>query len=106
MPLVTLDDRTADGQTDAQPIRSISADDRLRLLEAAQRTPVDLNLRGGAEIRTILSTDNCLAASPANSDYLSDISQAVAVPQDALFLRGLKTIGAPEQANDGFRADA
>jgi len=84
---------------------SISADDRLRLLEAAQRTPVDLNLRGGAEIRTILSTDNCLAASPANSDYLSDISQAVAVPQDA-FSRRLKTIGAPEEANDGFRADA
>ena len=84
---------------------SISADDRLRLLEPAQRTPVDLNLRGGAGIRTILSTDNCLAASPANSDYLSDISQAVAVPQDA-FSRGLKTIGGPEEANNGFRTDA
>ncbi len=81
---------------------SISADDRLRLLEAAQCGPLDLNLRGGAEIRTILSTDNYLAASPATSDYLSDISQAVAVPQETLFLRGLKTIGAPETANDGF----
>ena len=61
---------------------SISADDRLRLLEAAQRGPVDLNLRGGAEIRTILSTDNYLAAPPATSDYLSDISQAVATGQE------------------------
>jgi uncharacterized OsmC-like protein len=61
---------------------SISADDRLRLLEAAQRGPVDLSLRGGAEIRTILSTDNYLAASPATSDYLSDISLAVAVGQE------------------------
>jgi uncharacterized OsmC-like protein len=56
----------------------ISAGDKLRLLEAAQRSPVDLTLRGGAEIRTILSTDNYLAATPATSDYLSDIGQAVA----------------------------
>jgi putative redox protein len=61
---------------------SISADDKLRLLEAAQRGPVDLSLRGGAEIRTILSTDNCLAAPPATSDYLSDIGQAVAAGQE------------------------
>jgi putative redox protein len=60
---------------------SISADDRLRLLEAVQRAPVDLSLRGGAEIRTILSADNYLAAPPATSDYLSDISQAVAAGQ-------------------------
>lgn len=60
---------------------AISADDRLRLLEAAQRGPVDLNLRGGAEIRTTLSTDDCLAAPPATSDYLGDISQAAAVGQ-------------------------
>jgi putative redox protein len=56
---------------------SLSADDRVRLLEAAQRGPVDQSLRGGAEIRTVLSTDSCLVASPATSDYLSDISQAV-----------------------------
>jgi uncharacterized OsmC-like protein len=61
---------------------SISADDRLRLLEAAQRGPVDLSLRGGAEIRTTLSTDNCLAATPATSDYLGDIGQAVAAAQE------------------------
>ncbi len=61
---------------------SISADDRLRLLEAAQRGPVDLNLRAGAEIRTILSTDNYLAAPPATSDYLSDIGQAAAVGRE------------------------
>ncbi|MGO9513134.1 MAG: OsmC family protein [Steroidobacteraceae bacterium] len=61
---------------------SISAEDRLRLLEVAQRGPVDLSLRGGAEIRTILSTDNYLAAPPATSDYLSDISQAVAAGQE------------------------
>jgi putative redox protein len=61
---------------------SISADDKLRLLEAAQRGPVDLSLRGGAEIRTILSTDNCLASPPATSDYLSDIGQAVAAGQE------------------------
>jgi putative redox protein len=62
---------------------SISEDDRLRLLEAAQRGPVDLNLRGGAEIRTTLSTDNYLAAPPATSDYLSDITQAAAAGQEA-----------------------
>ncbi len=56
---------------------SISAEDRLRLLEVAQRGPVDLNLRGGAEIRTILGTDNYLAAPPASSDYMSDIGQTV-----------------------------
>jgi len=61
---------------------SISEEDRLQLLEAAQRGPVDLNLRGGAEIRTTLSTDNYLAAPPATSDYLSDISQAVAAGQE------------------------
>ena len=60
---------------------SISAEDKLQLLEAAQRGPVDLSLRGGAEIRTTLSTDNYLAAPPATSDYLSDISQAVAAGQ-------------------------
>ncbi len=60
---------------------SLSADDKRRLLEAAQRSPVDLSLRGGAEIRTVLSTDNCLAAPPATSDYLSDVSQAVAAGQ-------------------------
>jgi uncharacterized OsmC-like protein len=62
---------------------SITADDRLRLLEIAQRGPVDLSLRGGAEIRTILSTDNSAAAPPATSDYLSDISQAVAAAQES-----------------------
>ena len=61
---------------------SISAEDRLRLLEAAQRGPVDVNLRGGAEIRTIISSDDYLAATPASSDYLSDISQAAAVAQE------------------------
>ena len=61
---------------------SISADDELRLLEVAQRGPVDLNLRGGAEIRTILSSDSYLAAPRATSDYLRDISQAVAVGQE------------------------
>jgi uncharacterized OsmC-like protein len=60
---------------------SISADDRLRLLEAAQRGPVDLSLRGGVEIRTILSSDNYLDATPASSDYLNDISQAAAAGQ-------------------------
>ena len=60
---------------------SISADDKLRLLEAAQRGPVDLNLRGGAEIRTRLSTDDYLAPTPATSDYLSDINQAVGAVQ-------------------------
>ena len=57
---------------------AVSAEDRLRLLEVAERSPVDLNLRGGAEIRTILSTDNFLAATPATSDYLSDVRQAAA----------------------------
>jgi uncharacterized OsmC-like protein len=61
---------------------TLSADDRLRLLEAAQRGPVDLNLRGGAEIRTILSSDNYLAATPASSDYLSDVSQAAAAGRE------------------------
>ncbi len=61
---------------------SLSAEDRLRLLEAAERGPVDLSLRGGAEIRTILSTDNCLAATPATSDYLSDITRSVAAGQN------------------------
>ncbi len=60
---------------------SMSEDDRRQLLEAAQRGPVDLNLRGGAEIRTSLSTDNYLAAAPATSDYLSDVNQAVAAGQ-------------------------
>jgi uncharacterized OsmC-like protein len=60
---------------------SISEEDRLRLLEVAQRGPVDLSLRGGAEIRTVLSTDNCLSPPPATSDYLSDVSQAVAAGQ-------------------------
>jgi putative redox protein len=60
---------------------SISAEDKRQLLEAAQRGPVDLSLRGGAEIRTTLSTDNYLASPPATSDYLSDISQAVAAGQ-------------------------
>ena len=77
------------GYPDAMPLfertifleGSITADDRLRLLEAAKRGPVDLNLRSGAEIRTSLSTDNHLAAPPATSDYLSDISQAVAAGQ-------------------------
>lgn len=55
---------------------SISAEGRLRLLEAARGGPVDLSLRGGAEIRTTLSTDNLLAALPASSDYLCDMSQA------------------------------
>jgi len=66
---------------------SITADDRLRLLEAAQRGPVNLNLRGGAEIHTVLSTDNCLADPPAISDYLSDISRAVAAPGQATLSR-------------------
>ncbi len=61
---------------------SISDDDRERLLEAAQHGPVDLNLRSGAEIRTSISIDNCLASSPATSDYLSDISQAVDAGQE------------------------
>ncbi|HTV98338.1 MAG TPA: OsmC family protein [Steroidobacteraceae bacterium] len=60
---------------------SISADDKLRLMEAAQRGPVDLSLRGGAEIRTTICTEDCLAAPPATSDYLSDITQAVAGTQ-------------------------
>jgi uncharacterized OsmC-like protein len=64
---------------------SISADDKLRLLEVAQRGPVDLSLRGGAEIRTIMSTDSYAAALPATSDYLSDISQAVAAGQETFF---------------------
>jgi uncharacterized OsmC-like protein len=62
---------------------SISPEDRLRLLEAAQRGPVDLNLRGGAEIRTVLSSDNYLDAPPASSDYLSDVSQAATAGQEA-----------------------
>jgi putative redox protein len=63
---------------------SISADDRSRLLEAVQLGPVDQNLRGGAEIRTVISTDNCLAAPPATSDYKNDIAHAV-VAGRALF---------------------
>jgi uncharacterized OsmC-like protein len=62
---------------------SISEEDRLRLLEVAQRGPVDLNLRGGSEIRTILSSDNYLDAAPASSDYLSDVSQAAGAAQEA-----------------------
>jgi putative redox protein len=57
---------------------SLGADDRLRLLDAARQGPVDLSLRGGAEIRTTLGTDNYLGAPPATSDYLSDIDRAVA----------------------------
>jgi putative redox protein len=56
---------------------SICAEEKLRLLEAAQTGPVDSSLRGGVEIRTTLSADNRLAALPASSDYLSDIGQAV-----------------------------
>jgi putative redox protein len=63
---------------------SISADDRLRLLEAAQRSPVYLNLRGGAEIRTVMSADNCVAAPAATSDYLRDIGQMVVAGQATL----------------------
>jgi uncharacterized OsmC-like protein len=62
----------------------MSADDRQRLLDAAQRGPVDLTLRGGAEIRTILSTDSCITASPATSDYMDDVAQAVANEREAL----------------------
>ena len=61
----------------------LSADDKQRLLEVAQRGPVDVTLRGGAGIRTILSTDSCLA-SPATSDYLDDVTQAVASDSEAL----------------------
>jgi uncharacterized OsmC-like protein len=60
---------------------SISAEDRLRLLEVAQRSPVDLSLRGGAEIRTTLSIDN-RRAPPASSDYLSDIERAAVASGD------------------------
>jgi len=56
---------------------SISAEDKLRLLEAAQRGPVGLTLGLGTEIRTVLGTDNCLVGPPASSDYLSDVNQAV-----------------------------
>lgn len=77
------------GYPDAMPLfertifleGSISAEARARLLAAAQRSPVSLNLMGGAEIRTILSTDNCLAAAPATSDYLSDVTQAATARQ-------------------------
>jgi putative redox protein len=62
---------------------SLSADDRLRLLDAAQRGPIDLSLTGGAQIRTALSTDNYLDAPPATSDYLRDIAEAVAARQQA-----------------------
>lgn len=55
---------------------ALSADDRHRLLNAAQRSPVDLSLRGGTEIRTTMSKDNRLAALAASSDYLGDIDQA------------------------------
>jgi uncharacterized OsmC-like protein len=61
----------------------ISADDKQRLLEVAQRGPVDVTLRGGAEIRTILGNDSSVA-SPATSDYLDDVTQAVAEGREAL----------------------
>jgi putative redox protein len=63
---------------------ALSADDKLRLLEVVQSGPVDQNLRGGSKIRTVLSTDDCLAAVPATSDYRSDITQAVAAGQETL----------------------
>jgi putative redox protein len=63
---------------------SISADDRARLLEAAEYGPVDRNLRGSAEIHTVISADNCLSAPPATSDYKSDVTQAVIAGQAAL----------------------
>jgi putative redox protein len=62
----------------------ISADDRRRLLNAVQRGPVDLTLREGAEIHTIMSADDCVAASPATSDYLSDIAQTLPAGQNIL----------------------
>ena len=66
---------------------SLGGDDRLRLLDAAQRSPIDLSLRGGAEIRTTLSTDNYLGAPPATSDYLSDIDRAVTDSRETSELR-------------------
>ena len=59
----------------------ISAQDKVRLLQVAQVGPVGLTLGLGAEIRTVLATDNCLTASPASSDYLSDVSEAVRASQ-------------------------
>jgi putative redox protein len=63
---------------------SISEEDSARLLDAAQRGPVDQCLRGGAEIRTVISTDDCFAAPPATSDYKRDIAQTV-VAEHATF---------------------
>jgi putative redox protein len=56
----------------------LNASQRQRLLEVARQGPVDQTLGGGAEIHTFVSTDNRVSASPATSDYLEDIHDAVA----------------------------
>jgi uncharacterized OsmC-like protein len=63
---------------------SIAADDRLRLLEAAQRGAADLNLMSGAEIRTTLSTGDRLLVPAASSDYPRDMGRAVAAKRRSL----------------------
>ena len=54
----------------------VSVEGRQRLMDVAERSPVYLTLRGGAEIRTFLSTERCVTHSAATSDYLQDIAQA------------------------------
>lgn len=60
----------------------LSDGQRERLLEVAGHCPVDRALRCSAEIHTSISTDICISAPPATSDYLSDIEESIgALPE-------------------------
>ncbi len=56
----------------------LDQDQRRRLLEAAERSPVDKTLSNGADIHTYLCNGDQISAAPATSDYLKDIEASVA----------------------------
>jgi putative redox protein len=60
----------------------LSAEQRQRLLDVARHCPVDQTLSRGAEIHTSVSTDMHISASPATSDYLSDLDERVSSLQE------------------------
>jgi uncharacterized OsmC-like protein len=62
----------------------LSEAQRQRLLEVARYCPIDRTLRRGAEIDTSVSTDICISAPAATSDYLSDIEDSIGALRETL----------------------
>jgi uncharacterized OsmC-like protein len=60
----------------------LSEEQREQLLDVARHCPIDRTLTRGAEIHTSVSSNSCIAAPPATSDYLRDIEDIVGALQE------------------------